>query len=128
MFARQATLGKDVRGEPSSGSLHVGFTRVYFATHSTLLASAVLPGTSAILSPGGEAAGPATATAMATPAIPKLEVIVAAAMPSSTLDWFAVAIICLCSPSVCKSTLEPGDTNTDEHCQGQWPCAPKKDA
>lgn len=25
----------------------------------------------------------------------------------------------ICSSSVCKNTLEPGDTNTDERCQGQ---------
>lgn len=49
VYARQATLGKDVRGERPSKSLHVDFMLVYFATHSTLLVSAALPGTLVIL-------------------------------------------------------------------------------
>lgn len=106
------------------------FTLVYFATHSTLLASAVHLGILAIRWLGGEAAGPATATAMATTVIPKLEVRVTPPMPLSSSGWLAAAIIVLstemCSPSVCKGTLEPGDTNTDERCQGQLACAQKR--
>lgn len=49
VYAKQATLGKDVRGERPSNSLHVDSMLVYFATHSTLLASAALPGTLVIL-------------------------------------------------------------------------------
>lgn len=117
------------RGQVSEVSTHLhiaqfGMCTIYVQCLSSFPSAVLLVTTATLWCQEGDAS-PASAAETAIIVIPGLEVsflLLEVVFSSGNLDPGSVCdpqTLCFTASPVCKNTLEPGDTDTDEQCQGE---------